>query len=243
MTTESSEGGLPEGDGLPPPDRWSHHLAERLRVWWRWIGPGRVLGGVGVAAVVAAVAVWLVRSPSPPTEARLPMASRPPVELSAPPSPVATLVAPPVTTAPTVVVVHVAGAVGAPGVYELPAGARVADAIAAAGGPTGGADPNTLNLAAPVLDGDRVAVPLIGEPAYQGGGQTHAGTAAASGPLDLNRATVDELDALPGVGPATAAAIVAHREANGPFASVDELEAVRGIGPAKLETIRPLVTV
>jgi competence protein ComEA len=203
-----------------------------------------VLGGVGVAAVVAAVAVWLVRSPSTPTEARLPMASRPPVELSAPPPPVATPAAPPIATAPTVVVVHVAGAVGAPGVYELPAGARVADAIAAAGGPTGGADPNALNLAAPVLDGDRVAVPLIGQQAdHGGGGQTHAGTAAASGPLDLNRATVDELDALPGVGPATAAAIVAHREANGPFASVDELEAVRGIGPAKLETIRPLVTV
>jgi competence protein ComEA len=147
-------------------------------------------------------------------------------------------------TAPPAVVVHVAGAVAAPGVYELPAGARVADAIGAAGGPTDGADPNALNLAAPVLDGDRVAVPRIGEPAdHGGGGQSHAGTTVASGPLDLNRATVDELDALPGVGPATAAAIVAHREANGPFATVDELEAVRGIGPAKLESIRPLVTV
>ena len=231
---------LQDGDGLPPPVRWHDQLAERLRVWWRWVGPGRVLAGVGASAVVAAVAIWLVRSPATPTEARLPLASRPPVAMSDPPTPT------PATSsiAPLVVVVHVAGAVAVPGVYELAAGSRVADALAEAGGPTDGADPDALNLAAPLLDGDRIAVPLIGEGAEQAGsGQVHAGTAEALGPLDLNRATVDDLDALPGVGPATASAIVAHRAANGPFASVDDLEAVRGIGPAKLEAIRPLVTV
>ena len=152
----------------------------------------------------------------------------------------------PTTTAvPAELTVHVAGAVAAPGVYVLPAGARVVDAIAAAGGALPDGDPDALNLAAPVADGDRIAVGTAGAPtAVGGGGISHAVAGSApAGPLDVNTASAEQLDALPGVGPATAAAIVAHREANGPFASVDDLEEVRGIGPAKLDALRGLVTV
>jgi competence protein ComEA len=147
------------------------------------------------------------------------------------------------TAAPSAVVVHVAGAVAAPGVYELPAGARVVDGVAAAGGALVEADVGALNLAAVVADGQRVYVPRIGEPRPPELGPAPApGSSVAAGPVDLNAASAAELDGLPGVGPATAQAIVDHREANGPFASVDDLEAVRGIGPAKLEAIRAHVT-
>ena len=146
--------------------------------------------------------------------------------------------------------IHVTGAVQAPGVYELQPGQRVADAIDAAGGALADADPEALNLAAPVADGDRIAVPTVGETSAlsgtSGAGHTHAGApgvVAAGSPVDLNTASVTELETLPGIGPATAAAIVDHRGQHGPYASVDDLEAVRGIGPAKIEAIRDLVTV
>ncbi len=97
-----------------------------------------------------------------------------------------------------------------------------------------------------LVDGERVYVPLLGEvpsgAALPAGAPPGGRSAEASGPIDLNRATADQLDGLPGIGPATAAAIVAHREANGPFASVDELLEVRGIGPAKLEALAGLVS-
>ena len=145
---------------------------------------------------------------------------------------------------PPVVLVHIAGAVVAPGVYELSAGARVRDAVVAAGGPTDAADWNALNLAAEVADGVKVYVPATGEevppsltvPAAAPAGQTFGG------PIDVNEATADQLDALPGVGPATATAIVAERVRNGPFVDVDDLDRVPGIGPAKLEALRDLVT-
>ena len=154
---------------------------------------------------------------------------------------------PPTTTA--VVVIHVTGAVRVPGVYELQAGQRVADAIDAAGGALADADADALNLAAPVADGDRIAVPTVGEASALAGdvgaGHSHAaGTnaGAVGASVDLNAAGVAELETLPGVGPATAAAIVEHREQNGPFVTIDDLEAVRGIGPAKIDAIRDLVT-
>jgi len=153
-------------------------------------------------------------------------------------------------------VVHAAGAVSQPGVHRLPAGSRVADLLAVAGGPTAEADVDRLNLAAPLTDGERVYVPRVGEVAVapavgpsgsaagSPGSGSGGGTGAAPGtPIDLNRATEAELDVLPGVGPATAAAIVRHREANGPFSRVDDLLEVRGIGPAKLESLRDLVRV
>jgi competence protein ComEA len=145
-------------------------------------------------------------------------------------------------------VVHVVGAAVRPGVVQVPSGARVLDAVAAAGGLRLDADPARMNLAARLTDGQRVVVPVVGEPLPAAAGDTAGGAGPGSGggpagPIDLNLATEAELDALPGVGPATAAAIVAHRSAHGPFRSVDALGEVRGIGPAKLEALRPLVTV
>ena len=145
------------------------------------------------------------------------------------------------TTEPTVFVVHAAGAVARPGVYRVEPGARVADVIDAAGGPAPEADLNRLNLAALVADGTQVYVPRVGEAVPVSGS---AGVSAAqAGPLDLNTATLDQLDELPGIGPATAKAIISERERRGRFRSVEELLDVRGIGPAKLDALRDLVTV
>jgi len=177
-------------------------------------------------------------------------------------APVPTTVAPTADTAPgselggaagsdepETLVVHAAGAVSRPGLYELPVGARVDDLLVAAGGPAPGADLDRLNLATPVADGQRLWVPRIGEttpPVVAPEGASPSGadaTATEADPVDLNAANEAALDELPGVGPATAAAIVGHRERNGPFATVDELLEVRGIGPAKLEALRELVVV
>ncbi len=150
-------------------------------------------------------------------------------------------------------VVHVAGAVMVPGVHVVVSGARIHDAITAAGGPRNDADLNRLNLASPLVDGSQVYVPLAGEltpPPAAGGGAGitpsgepgNAGSSAGSGsPVSLSSSSSTELQTLPGVGPSTAEAIIAHRNANGPFASVDALLDVRGIGPAKLSAIRDLV--
>lgn len=137
--------------------------------------------------------------------------------------------------------VQAAGAVAKPGVYRLPAGSRVADLVALAGGAVDGADPSVLTLAAKLVDGQRLYVPRPGEanpPSVAGGSPGAAGGVV---PLDLNAATAEQLDALPGVGPSTAAAIVAFREQHGGFRSVDQLGDVRGIGPSKLDALRPLV--
>lgn len=146
------------------------------------------------------------------------------------------------------VVVDVGGAVLRPGVYRLPAGSRVADAIAAAGGYGAGVDASLadrqLNLAAEVRDGEQVHVPSRGEAAADGGGTGPAGP-GSGGPgaaLDLNSATPEALDTLPGVGPATVAKIVAAREER-PFATVDDLLARKVVGAATLEKLRLLVTV
>ncbi|MEX2210492.1 MAG: ComEA family DNA-binding protein [Gaiellaceae bacterium] len=134
------------------------------------------------------------------------------------------------------VVVHVTGAVRQPGLYALDDGSRVADAVARAGGPTAKADLAAVNLAAPLVDGTQVLVPR------RGAGARAAGAAgAAAGPLRLNTATVEQLDALPGIGPVTAERIVEYREQNGPFRSVDDLDAVAGIGPSRLDQLRDLV--
>lgn len=156
-----------------------------------------------------------------------------------------------VPAAGTTVTVHVAGAVNKPGVVSLPSGSRAVDAVSAAGGLAPGADPDRLNLAAPLLDGTRVVVPLLGQPAVPevappattSGTSRVGGGGAPPSPLDLNTATAEQLDGLPGVGPATAAAIVSQRDRHGPFRSVDGLLDVRGIGDAKLEALRDLVEV
>jgi competence protein ComEA len=146
--------------------------------------------------------------------------------------------------------VHAAGALRAPGLYRVPSGARVGDLVHAAGGPTPDADLDRLNLAHPLVDGMRVYVPRMGEdppPAalveVPPGGDASLPEGAPPPLIDLNIATGPELETLPGVGPATAAAILEHRAVHGPFRQVDELIAVRGIGEAKLAAVRDLVTV
>jgi competence protein ComEA len=146
--------------------------------------------------------------------------------------------------------VHVAGAVSAPGLYELPTGARVGDALDAAGGSLADAVIDAVNLARPLADGEQVYVPRADE----AGGPDHpeAGTAppggggssdAAGAGVDINRASASELEALPGVGPATAEKIVSEREANGPFTSPEDLMRVPGIGEKKFEAMREMVVV
>jgi competence protein ComEA len=154
------------------------------------------------------------------------------------------------------VIIHVAGAVAVPGVVHLPAGSRVHQAITEAGGATPSADLNRLNLAAVLTDGQKLYVPLPGEsiPAELPGSTTAgqdpgagaglgAGTASGAGKVNLNTAGVEELDALPKVGPVLAQRIVEWRKEHGPFKSVEELDAVDGVGPKMLETLLPLVGV
>jgi len=142
------------------------------------------------------------------------------------------------------VVVDVKGAVRRPGVYRLAAGARVLDAVRRAGGLARGADRIGVNLAARVVDGGEVVVPERGpaRPAAASAGAAGSGAAASAGAeaplaIDLNTATAEELEQLDGVGPATAAKIVAYREQHGGIASIDELDEVSGIGEAKLAAI------
>jgi competence protein ComEA len=138
-------------------------------------------------------------------------------------------------------VVHVAGAVRRPGVYRLAAGKRVADAVKCAGGPTRHGDVNAINLAAPVQDGVQVIVPVRGAAAASTGAGAAGGAAAPGAPVDLNTATEAELETLDGVGPATAAKILAYRQQHGGFRTVEDLLQVSGIGPKKLAAIKPRV--
>ncbi len=138
-------------------------------------------------------------------------------------------------------VVHVVGAVRRPGLYRLAHGARIADAVRRAGGATRRADLSLVNLAAQVSDGTQVVVPrrVVVSAAAPGGGGDPA--APAAGPVHLNTATLEQLDALPGVGPVTAQKIVDYREQHGAFSSIEDLDAIPGIGPARLEQLRDLV--
>ncbi len=170
--------------------------------------------------------------------------------------------------APAELVVAVVGLVRAPGLHRLHPGSRVADALTAARGTLGGADTASLNLAQPLRDGDQVVVgvvdpkagvalrssvhsgsaaagaPAPGSPAPGTSGAASAGAVgAAGGSVNINTASAAELDRLPGVGAATAAAIIAYREQNGPFRTVDDLGKVSGIGDAKLAKIKPMATV
>jgi competence protein ComEA len=138
------------------------------------------------------------------------------------------------------VVVSVVGLVVSPGLVTLPEGARVADAVAAAGGFLPEADPASVNLAAVVSDGQQVAVGVPGAAAPASG---PAGGAAPAGPLDLNAATVADLDGLPGIGPVLAQRIFDHREQHGRFTSVEQLDDVAGIGPAVYAELAGLVRV
>ena len=147
-------------------------------------------------------------------------------------------------------VVHVVGAVHRPGLYHLHEGQRVADAVTRAGGPTRRADLTALNLAAPLVDGTQVLVPArvpVAAPGSPSAPGEASAVGAASGStaqakVSLATATLEQFDALPGVGPVTAQKIIDYRTEHGPFRSVDDLDQVPGIGPTRVENLRDLVT-
>lgn len=205
-------------------DRLRGHLDDVLDA--TGTGARAAIAGVALLGVLAGSLWWLSRQAPAPVESTIPL-----VEVAALTT---------TTAEPADVVVHVAGAVVAPGVYELEPGTRVIDAVTAAGGVTPDADLDRVNLAAPVVDGARIYIPRIGEAVVEAVG---SGGTTSAGPVDLNTASADELDALPGIGPATAAAIIEHRDRHGPFRSVEDLLDVPGIGEAKLAALRDLVAV
>jgi competence protein ComEA len=179
------------------------------------------------------------------------------IDLSQPPKPEAVPTEPTAPTEPTPsaeVVVHVSGAVKRAGVYRLAPDSRVADAIEQAGGATEHADLDALNLAEPLQDGQKIHVPRKGEvsaptvasvpPSRTPRGTPQAAaTATTQFPINLNTATAEQLEAIPGIGPVLAQRIIEYRQTHGRFQSVDELLEVRGIGPKRLESMRPYVTV
>lgn len=224
-------------------------LSDRGAEWLDWFGITRLVTSAIAVVIVCAGGWWLLRTPQAPPESALPVAAASgsvgvtlPQPSTVPPA-VSGVAAP--DDAPSLLVVHVAGAVQSPGVFTLPAGSRVGDAIDQAGGPTSIADPGALNLAASLADGVRIYVPVVGEPLPiplpAEFSDAAAVDSAPAGPVDVNRATAAELERLPGVGPATATAIIAERDRNGPFVSFGDLERVPGIGPAKLAALDGLV--
>jgi competence protein ComEA len=187
----------------------------------------RLLVAAGCTAVLLFAASKLLASPS--SDVALPPPAAPPTETA--------------KAAPTQLVVDVVGAVRRPGLYRLVEGARIADAVERAGGATSKANLSLINLAAPLADGQQVVVPergaAAGAPVAPVGSSAALG--AASGPVHLNTATLEQLDSLPGVGPVTAQKILDYRQKHGSFSSVDELDAVPGIGPARMDQLKDLV--
>lgn len=216
----------------------------KARYWIAFFGIRRLVSAV-VTGVVAVTLVWLILRPSePPIEASLPLATLPVVTT---------------TSTPSFVTVHVAGAVKSPGVYRLAPLARVVDAVTAAGGPKSDADLERINLAQVLIDTEQVFIPMRTTRSVTPSiaprhrptttivtprAPTQQETPQSSNALiDLNSASSIELDALPGVGPATAKAIIDYRTSQGRFSRVEDLLNVAGIGPAKLTALRDLVTV
>lgn len=216
--------------------------------------PGRAgvvaLGVIGLIAVLVTI-FTLARDDEP----RIVSANLPPVQ---PVSSTDTAAVGPSPAPEASAVVSVVGLVRTPGLVTLRPGARIADALEAAGGVLDGADMTGLNMARRVTDGEQIVVGIGSPPGTPpamgssistppGDASSPAGPAAPTpapgAPVDLNAATIEQLDALPGVGPVTASAIVAWRSANGRFASVEQLGEVDGIGPARLEKLRDLVHV
>lgn len=223
----------------------------------KWFGISQLIGSVVSVAVVGVAGWWLVRVPPPPPEASLSFASTTVVASSLVANDSDVTVATPQT-----ITVHVAGAVNNPGVYRLRYGSRVNDGVVAAGGATTTANLDVINLATVLNEGEQIYVPKRGEKPHtitgrpQVGGATGGATGAGGGAtgagggatgvnggvlqiININLASVVELEQLPGVGPATAKAIIAYREKNGAFLQVEDLLKVRGIGPAKLSEILP----
>jgi competence protein ComEA len=216
--------------------------------WIAFVGPRRLVIGI-VTTCVALVMLWLlVRPAAPPLESVVPQVSGAETVNSAAS-----------VSAPSTLTVHVAGAVKKPGVYVLSSTARVVDAVTAAGGPLTSADLEGINLAQTLVDTEQIYIPPRSrrttpvtvaprlKPTRSTTSSTTPGssgsTAGTTSVLNLNTATASELDALPGVGPATAKAIIDHRTKKGPFTKVEELLNVAGIGPSKLAALRDQVAV
>jgi competence protein ComEA len=225
-----------------PPD------GPRARVRAVLAGAGRqrvAVALLALAALVAAGAVWARATPrsdgaSPGQDATAPADQTLP---RATPDPPAGAGRSPAAGPSDRVAVHVAGRVRRPGLVRLPAGSRVHDAIRAAGGTTPGADLDAVNLARKLADGEQVRIPGPGDPAPPDAAASPGSAAATpSAPLDLNTATTEQLDTLPGVGEVTAGRIIAYRTAH-PFTTVDELLEVPGIGQRRFEQLKDLVTV
>ena len=220
-------------------------IIRKLRQWVQFVGPARVAAGAVSLVLVGCLGVWMFVPTAPAAELSVPRVSVPATGDAAP------LLVPQV---PREVRVHVAGAVRHPGVYVLSTDDRVVDAVEAAGGAAPGADLDSINLAQTLKDTEQIYVPrrtvasrsrrpaprlqprrpatITVPPAATGS------TASAAGPVSINTATAAQLDTLPGIGPATAKAIVAYRSSKGPFARVEDLLNVPGIGPAKLDAMR-----
>lgn len=265
VTADSDTGDTDEDDQRSLLPRWLPQVPEEPAGWWASAraDPGRAgmitLGAVALIAVL--VTAWsLLRDDTPPVSA-----------VNLPPVAAVSSAAPITTAAPEgPVVVSIVGLVTTPGVVTLAPGARVADALAAAGGALARADTTGLNMARPLADGEQVVVGIAAASGQRsmlgssvGPGDLAAAPAATSaapgrptapgkrpaaapkpdGPVNLNTATVEELDTLPGVGPVTAEAIIAWRDAHGAFTTVDQLAEVDGIGAARLARLREHVRV
>lgn len=190
-----------------------------------WVGRHRaVLSAVLLTAVVVGLAALLVRRSEPPRVVVQPPALR-------------AVASPPI---PALLVVHLSGEVIMPGVYQLPVGARIDDALKAAGGATDSGDIQRLNLAARLADGQQIVVPRRINPIMASFSSSPSPT---PGRINLNVAGVAELDQLPGVGPVTAQRIVAYREQHGPFSRVEQLREAKLVNAPTFEKIKELVTI
>ena len=245
-------------DGTDPAIRGDHRQPSRrprrpvpdgpwervLDLFERWRGDTRAGLAVLVAVAVVAGVVWYrigvgAGDRPPPRRAGAPVTTRAPDTATA---------AEVTTTDADVIVVHVAGAVSTPGVVELHAGSRVIDAVEAAGGADDDADLDRLNLAAKLSDGERVLVQRVGDPPEPGSSASdEPASSSDSGTstrlVNINTSTSAELEALPGIGPALAGAIIAERERRGRFRNIQELREVRGIGEKRFADLADLVTV
>ena len=202
----------------------------------------RVVISCAIACALALGAWWLVRVPPAPVENAIAFTSTSVSE--------GTVQSVGQAQSASQIVVHVAGEVRHPGVYELSIGSRIIDAVNAAGGFTARADDEVINLATPVVDSSQIYIPAKGSVRHQSFARPQPGmnVAAATnaqessnGLVNINRATAAELEKLPGVGPSTAQAIIDYRNSHGPFASPEDLLNVKGIGPAKFAAMQSLV--
>jgi competence protein ComEA len=189
-----------------------------------WVMGHRSLLAAGmIGAVVVSIGVLVARRPEPPRLLVQQAATRP-------------AVSPQVTS---LVVIHLSGEVIAPGIYRLPAGARIDDALKAAGGPTSEGDVHRINLAARLADGQQIVVPKRIDPVFAA--LAAASPSPAPGRVNVNMASVPELDRLPGVGPVTAQRIVAYREQHGPFSNIEQLRDAKLVNGATFEKIKELI--